>query len=211
MTAAASTEAGEKSFTEMSGPELVVAFNEMANSKVGQELGAKPVQRFADTKVALKRVEMLASSIKARAAGLKRHESEEPSAPQPERQESEESTMSAAKKKASAKTAKTAKAKAAPAPKLTGAAGIVQSFGPRAGSFREKLLVKLVDNLGSQVRLNDLITSTYGREAAKEDMKGALGMVLKGVNIMILAGKLPYCLEKEKDDKGHISYGLYKK
>lgn len=204
-----------KSFEEMSRPELIVAFNTMVNSTLGQELGAKPVQRFADTKVGIKRCEMLASSIKARASGLKREEdppvaTKAHSASEASTPKSEEKAMGAsAAKKTATKTTRAAKAKdAGPLPK--GPAGVVAQFGARAGTNREKLLTKLAENIGKMVSFSDLITATYGR-TNKEDNKGATAMVLKGVDIMIKAGKLPFELRKEKGENGHISYGLFKK
>lgn len=204
-----------KTFTEMSGSELVVAFNEMANSTLGKELGAKPVSRFADTKVGLKRVEMLASSIKARASGLKRQEDQgtETATETKTAKTTETPSFSEEEKEMGATAKKTttkARKPAATGPLPKGPAGIVAQFGARAGTNRETLLLKLAENLGKFVSLNDLITATYGR-SNKEDNKGATMMVLKGVGIMITAGRLPFKLEKKKDDDGHISFGLFKK
>jgi hypothetical protein len=207
-----------KSFTEMTGPELVQAYNSMANSTLGQELGIKPVQRFSDTKSALARTEKLASSIKARASGLKKEEASAKTnspvaqeflgAVQPKKQEADVAKVTTKKSAAKIKPAAD-KLDSFPVPK--GTASIVAAFAPRVESFREKLLTKLADNIGKQVPLNDLIVSTYGRAADKEEMKGALMMVLKGVTIMIAGGKLPFTLEKEKAENGKISFGLFKK
>jgi hypothetical protein len=57
-------------YSEMNGVELVRAYNEMAKTRTGQELGTKTVDRFSSIEVGIKRCEWLASSIKAREAGL---------------------------------------------------------------------------------------------------------------------------------------------
>lgn len=62
---------------ELDGPALVKTFNDLASSKTGKELKAKPVQRFADRDTGIKRIEALRSSIKAREEGLT---SDEPTA-----------------------------------------------------------------------------------------------------------------------------------
>lgn len=207
-----------KSFSEMSGPELVIAFNEMVNSQLGKELGAKAVQRFADRESGLKRIEALASSIRARVGGLKRVEDEEPQqappkvktttpsepAVAPQNDEDEMATKAKAAKTAVKRSAVQA---AAPAPR-TKAGQALAAFGARESSNRERLLTRLTESINKQVPLVELIKATYGNQ--KEENKGPLGMVLKGVQIMIDKGKLPYKLIKEKAD-GEISYGLHEK
>ncbi len=63
-------------YEDMSGPELVRTFNEMANSKFGRELGARTVSRFKDIESGRARCLALESSIKARGEGLRGVEEE---------------------------------------------------------------------------------------------------------------------------------------
>jgi hypothetical protein len=58
-------------FAGLAGQERIDAYNNMATSADGKDLGAKEVARFSDTATAIKRCEALASSIRARRSGLK--------------------------------------------------------------------------------------------------------------------------------------------
>jgi len=58
----------------MEGPDIVRTYNDLANSDRGKELNARTVQRFSDRNTAIKRIEALRSSIKAREKGLKMEE-----------------------------------------------------------------------------------------------------------------------------------------
>jgi hypothetical protein len=178
-----------KDFTTMTGPALVSAYNEMANSALGKELGAKPVTRFSDQPAGVKRCLTLASSIKARQEGL--------AAIKPTVVEDTEVTTKAKKVKkvnGVSKTSASANKRAA-------------EFGARPGTVREKILIALDDNYRKMVPLKTLLKAAYGR--VDDEDKGALSMSLKGANDTIKKGKLPYQIKKAKDEAKEISYGLY--
>jgi hypothetical protein len=64
-------------YSSLSGTELVRAFNSMAESTTGRELGVRPVNRFANLDIGRQRCQQLASSIQARSDGLIEVDAEE--------------------------------------------------------------------------------------------------------------------------------------
>ena len=62
----------KQDYESMTGPELVSAYNIMATDAFESGLeGYRPVSRFMDKEVAVRRCEALASSLRARKEGLK--------------------------------------------------------------------------------------------------------------------------------------------
>lgn len=95
----AATKSAAVDFTAMDGPGLVRAYGEMAASKLGVELGAKPVTKFTDKETGVKRCQALASSIKARYEGLAGIDPDEQSASAGDVKHEEDEVASAKKSK----------------------------------------------------------------------------------------------------------------
>jgi hypothetical protein len=169
-------------YSTMSGPELVRAFNTMANSDTGKELGTKPVNRFADTEVGRKRCEFLESSIRARVSGLKAADFDS---------EAKEVTRTRTRTKKAAATD----------------GGIFDEFKTATTRYRGKALAALHENLNNQVAAGELARAVYG----KVGLVGPLKMVLRGLQASIKDDRLPYELKKEATKEGALSYGLYAK
>ncbi len=183
-------------FTNMSGPELVRAFNAMAGSVPGQELQARPVNRFATPEVGRKRCEKLASSIAARERGLAAVD-EVPSPPVEVAFDSEERVM-----------ARKAKAKK---PKAERPNGILGEFETNLNKFRGKCLHFLWEHKNEQLTWKQLVKATYGANASYEGHHGKITMVLRGVNGTITKKKFKhYELVAERGEEG-TTYGLYTK
>lgn len=72
-------------------------------------------------------------------------------------------------------------------------------FGLREGTNREKLVDALLAAKGKALGVSALLKATYGN--AKEENKGALMMVMKGVQIMIDKNKIKLTLVKAKEGK----------
>lgn len=85
------------------------------------------------------------------------------------------------------------------------ASKITIEFNTREGSKREQLLLALSKKAGKQVPLADLVKETYGSRATLSQIP-AMGMVAKGLGVMISKGRLPYELKKDK-----AGLGLYPK
>lgn len=89
-------------------------------------------------------------------------------------------------------------------------------FGEREGTNRKRLIDCLVAKRGKFVPLVDIIRAVYpdapviNDSAALAQFKGPVGMVMKGLNVMIEKNKLPVTLTKQKKDKV-TSYGLIDK
>jgi hypothetical protein len=83
---------------------------------------------------------------------------------------------------------------------------IVERFGARPGSVREKLLKALSDkrNFGKQVERDKLAMAVYGK--ATKDEYGPLTMTIKGAEKTIVDHDLPFKIVK--GERG-ASYGLY--
>jgi hypothetical protein len=80
-------------------------------------------------------------------------------------------------------------------------------FNTSTRKNRGKLLKALIDKKGNQNAINDLIRAVYG--SANMDKRGALLMVLRGLQNTIRKDRLPYRIEKSKSEAGVINYGLY--
>ena len=121
-------------YTTLTGPQLVTAYNEMANSQIGKELNARPVTRFADATAGAKRCASLESSIKARSDGLK-SASRDTTTTNPTGQKEDDVAKTAKKT-----SKKATKAKKVAAPKKEAAVSAnkrAAEFGCRVGSFRD--------------------------------------------------------------------------
>lgn len=183
-------------YTGKSLVDLVIAHNHMAESTIGKELKARPVQNFKSVEDGAARCATLESSILARASGFQ------------EAKQSEGDTT-VAKKVKKAKKAKTAK-KANGASENLSANPVAAAFGARKGTNREKLLIKLADNKGKRVKRNDLLKAVYG--SMNEENLGSLAMVLKGAQGTIVKNKLKFDIKKEKDEKTkEITFALHAK
>jgi len=158
----------DKPYEEMSGPELVTAYNKLAE----QATGVKPVTRFADRVSGLKRVKELALTISSGQKG---------GAPEPKKAESGDSDMTALEKK-------------------------IEAFEVRSGTNREKVLKKLLPNLGKQIPQGELLKAAYGSQNTENT--GALAMVMKGIKDVIQKKKLPYVLTRDRKEK---TYGINRK
>lgn len=210
----------EDDLANINGPKLRQIFNKIAS---------KPVDRFADTKSAVRRtwaalqlleVEAVEEELpvepapaKAPKKGAKAPKGERaPKAPKktgPSEEDAAKAALQAAaarsanhsKKKASKQVTHIAFGDAAEAPK-----GIVAEFGVGAGTNREKLLKKLHKNLNKFVSISDLMTAVYGE--ARKDYKGQLMMVMKGLKMIIEDRELPYVIQKHRKDKEN-AFGLF--
>lgn len=168
----------QKNFTEMTGASLVEAFNAMALSPEGKDLGIKVVSRFSDARTGQKRCEALASSIRAHREGQKAEAARD---------------KKAGAKGAVAKPAREPKAKPDPKKHET-------QFGKvTRGSNRDKLLLRLLSADGEYLSRNELMMAVYGE--ANKDKRGPLSMVLKGLGQLIKARDLKYEIKTRKDDK----------
>jgi hypothetical protein len=94
-------------------------------------------------------------------------------------------------------TAKQAKARAS-APKKE-KQNVDEDFGCREGTNRWNLLAALRAGRGSAVAQSALLKAVYG-EAHKE-YRAPLAMVMKGLQMAITAKKLPYVIEKSRENK----------
>ena len=158
-------------FKEMTGPQLVEAYNKMATAK-----GLPPVKRFSNAAVGLRRCLDLSEG---KAAG-------------------------GAKKTA-----------AKPVKKVNGAKEDKRSpigiqFEVRHGTVKAKIVDALGSAKNKQLPINVLLKAGYG--SMNVENKGALGMVLKGVQANIKKHRLPFNLVKEKNaETKEISFGLHAK
>jgi hypothetical protein len=191
-------------FSTMNGPQLVAAYNQIVGEIVeaGQPGAFRKVTKFADVATGAKRCEAAWSGLVAALDSAKAVESEEVSATAPEPAPLEEPVVAAKKVKAKkAKAPKVARAKT----NGKAADGISAEFGCRAGSIREKLLLALHGE--KSVMLKHLMAKLYGDQSA--DHRGPTMMVLKGLDLMIKKGRLPYSIIKMKDpETKEISYAL---
>lgn len=74
-----------------------------------------------------------------------------------------------------------------------------EDFGCREGTNRWNLLAALRAGRGSAVAQSTLLKAVYG-EAHKE-YRAPLAMVMKGLQMAIAANKLPYIIEKSRENK----------
>lgn len=195
-------------FEKMNGPQLVEAFNTMvaehsaylSTMTDGPLAKFKSVSKFRDRATGVARCTELEAALakhnaevandKPSAAGIVWDPAVRIEKRKPE-QESESEDM-ATKKKAVAKKA------VAKEPRE----------GVRSGSNRDKLFKRLEKSLGSQVKVESLVTAVYGSEN-KEDMKGPLNMVMKGLISVISTQKMPFRIVKEKEGR-EVTFGLHK-
>lgn len=204
-------------YATMTGPQLVTAYNEMANSQLGKELNARPVTRFADMEAGVKRCMQLESSIKARSDGLKSASRDTTTTnvavtTGPTGQKEEDDVAKTAKKAKGAKKAPKAKKVTKTTTKEVAVSSNKRAaeFGCRVGSFREKLLIALDENYRKMVAVPRLLKAVYGSQNIENT--GKLNMVLKGALGMITGSKLAYEIKKAKDEETkEISFGLYPK
>jgi hypothetical protein len=189
---------------DMTGPELVAAYNELAESEAGKLCHLRPVQRFSTREAGIARLEAAQSSIKAYREGIKGLPEEAPAV--------EAGVAEGDSKKKPAKAPKEAKAPKAPkknAP-IEGENAILTSFQAREGTNRKRMLHALCQHFGSQIAIPDLIKATYGKDADVVKLKGPFSMVLGGATVMIKKHHLPYQIKKGKDGKTP-TVGLYHK
>lgn len=90
---------------------------------------------------------------------------------------------------------------AKPEPKKTGT--IRDAFGLREGSNRAKLVDCLLEAKGKPVAISSILKAVYG--SPKEENRGALNMVLKGMGDMIAKNKIKAEIIKTKDNGGTIA------
>lgn len=143
--------------------------------------GAKPVKRFASTAAGLKRIEALKEG-KVKVAKPKKEKVAKEKKP---------------------KVAKVKKEKEEKRSKI----GI--EFDVRSGSKREKLLEAMHSNYKKPLTGRELLKLVYG--STSEDNKGAVNMVMRGLDVMITNGKLPYKIVKEKNEQKEITFALHPK
>lgn len=72
---------------------------------------------------------------------------------------------------------------------------------------RGKLLQEMHEHKNTQLSLGQLIRAIYG--AANLGRRGAMQMVLRGLQKTIKEKRLPYIIKKTKSETGAISYGFY--
>lgn len=191
-------------YAEMTGPELVRAYNTMAASQTGLELNTKQVNRFATPEIGRKRCEMLASTIRAREAGLRAADRQEetvvatPTAAAPAFDD-EERVMARATKKG-------------PKTKVK-ANGIHGEFNVNPEKNNGKFLQALWDNKNKQLDWREFVKPVYGSRAAQANHRGALKMVWRGLEKALnksKEAKANYKLTVERSEEGS-TYGLHTK
>lgn len=227
----------EPNFKMMSGPQLVTEFNKMVESVTGWELKVKPVTRFKNTLIGIKRCEALALLMKTGkkesvATKGEAHPMTDDDDDTPDTVEeevvvavpapAEEKKVKVAKAERKVKVAAVAKKKkatkkvAAPKKKKTAKEktnGVVQEkiaveFKARPNSYREKLLVTFYANFRKQVPVSQLLKGVYGN--MNTENKAALTMVKKGMLNSIKKLNLPYQVKKDTNaETKEISFGLY--
>ena len=185
-------------YEKKTGPELIAAYNALAETDAGKAAGAKPVTRFSDRETALKRVLSLHKKVHGDDAGA----------------------VVAVTKKTDDKPDRASPATAvhpteeALLPEegdvdMAQVQAIVEKFAPRPGSNREKALKTLAGKFGKPVPRTTLLKATYG--SANEKNIGALSMVLKGAESTIKGKKLPLQIVRERDEKEGMTYALKRK
>lgn len=208
-------------YTSMKNEELVAAWNTMVENPLIVALGNpryKRTERFASANVGMKKCELLESTIRALGSAPKeKEEASQEGATEPKENKPVETVT---KKKVVSKkngngAAKAVKKKVAAVkvekaalalPSNTKGGAILESFQPRAGTVREKVLVELIESRNKSIPVVNMLKAAYGN--MKEENTTALGMVLKGVRDMIDLHKLKF--ELKRDGRGKdVTYGLY--
>jgi hypothetical protein len=228
-------ETAENNYGTMKPADLVVHFNDLVDQihETGRGEAFKKVTRFADLATGIKRCEALEKALAVA------QENPNPDGPLTEEKDtngtsavgaddnkesepmSEEKKKPAGKKAAGKKAAgkkaagkKAAKpAAAGPAKKRTAATA---GDGPfpmvRAGTNRDLAIKRLLKADGAPVKLTTIVTAVYGADAAASgEAKGQINMVLKGIANVIAENKLPFKLDKVKEDGKEISFALIAK
>ena len=85
---------------------------------------------------------------------------------------------------------------------------IAAAFGCRPDTLRERLVNALHRRYRRQVTSAELIKTVYGAHA-KHASHGALMIIVKGAQGMIVKRKLPYTIKKARNDADEITLGLY--
>jgi hypothetical protein len=196
------------SIENMSGPEMVAAFNEIAS-----KLGETPVNKFKDKATAIRRLEAIRAKANGSIAEQARLAKQEPDLPEDpveakkilQEEFGDPDLPAPTKEKAKGR----AKKKAAEPPAevdVDSASSIVTAFAPRPGTNLERVVDYLVTNLDHYVTASDLISVTYGKKG------GALGpllMVLEGVKAKIASRSLPLELRRERSEPKNPRIGLF--
>jgi len=151
----------------LSAKELVRAYNELA-----EQLGLKPVKRFTDRAVGIKRITALRQQ---QSVSQKEEVLDNQAIIVPTTTEEEDSEMSTTKKK------------------------IIDQFQSRDKTLRQKAVHCLVGSLNRPVLRKELSRTLYGRTAGYE---GKLQMVLKGVQVDIEKRKVPVKFVSERTEEG---------
>jgi hypothetical protein len=87
------------------------------------------------------------------------------------------------------------------------AADVFAEFNTSSRKHRGKLLMIMAENKGKPVSMANLIRGVYG--SVNMDRRGALMMVMRGLQNTISKERLPYVIAKHKSENGVVSYGLY--
>jgi hypothetical protein len=130
---------------KMTGPELVSAFNEIAD-----KIGVPKVKRFATLEAGTRRLE----EVKKKMNG-KSHSPDD-------------------------KT-------------------LLAAFKARPGTKREKLIKRLLQDVGKPVPITQLLVAVFGRSS--KELRGPLMMNMNGVKAMIIKHKLPCTIVKTRGNK----------
>jgi hypothetical protein len=83
---------------------------------------------------------------------------------------------------------------------------VVQAIGPRSGTNKENLTLLLVNEMGTMIPVDELISSVYG--SPDKGTESSLLMVLKGVEVAIQKKLLPLQVRKERVNK-KLHVGLF--
>lgn len=177
---------------------LVQAYNEMAVEAAGLEIPATATKRFSTRDAGLRRCEDLYKSIVEK----KGTEYEQPEQPIPTN--SGQDRPAAKKVKAKPKPAlkskklqpKTPKEKKPKEPKSE----LAEACGIRNGSLHLKIVEFLHKRLGEQVSEKSIIHHLYGDDRKTNRI----------VDLMKVMSTNHFKVTQQKDEKGNVSYGLYK-
>jgi hypothetical protein len=94
----------------------------------------------------------------------------------------------------------------------TNSKDILKELKLRDGTLKAEAATTLVRNIGKPVTADRLAKRVYGKETTGQEVRGPLGMVLKGVEVAIKRHKeLGLELRKERNENGRVSYGLFSK
>jgi hypothetical protein len=83
---------------------------------------------------------------------------------------------------------------------------VVQAIGPRSGTNKENLTLLLVNEMGTMIPVDELISSVY--VSPDKGTESSLLMVLKGVEVAIQKKLLPLQVRKERVNK-KLHVGLF--